>query len=88
MFGRGARETGLLSSCVSRVIRPPCACLRSPGRLVQIVAVLQAGFSKKLCWKWALRTFSVVESTNSQQLSIDYILTEVSSSVQNFAAKS
>ncbi|CAH3139759.1 unnamed protein product [Porites evermanni] len=48
----------------------------------------EAGFSKKLCWKWALRTFSVVESTNSQQLSIDYILTEVSSSVQNFAAKS
>ena len=32
--------------------------------------------SKKLCRKWALRTFSVVESTNSQQLSIDYILTD------------
>ena len=76
MFGRGARETDLLSSRVSRVIRPPCACLRSPGRLFQVVAVLQAGFSKKLCRKWALRTFSVVESTNSQQLSFDYILTD------------
>ena len=82
MFGRGARETRLLSSRVSRVIRPPCACLRSPERLVQIVAVLQAGFSKKLCRKWALRTFSVVESTNSQQLSIDYTLTDHKSVVK------
>ena len=76
MFGRGAQETRLLSSRVSRVTRSPCACLRSPERLVEIVTVLQAGFPKKLCRKWALRTFSVVESTNSQQLSIDYTLTD------------
>ena len=88
MFGRGARETRLLLSRVSRAIRPPCACLRSPERLVKIVAKLQASFAKKLCRKWALRTFTVLESTNSQQLSIDHTLTDHKSVVKSSKLRS